>query len=398
MLPGMDANGRGRAGAAGRNGSRPPRGPNGVAKDAAGPKGATGSCPAPAGRCAPPTRRIVMLAYPGAQILDVTGPLEVFAAASQGLAAAAQGFAFADRPASPASAEAPPPAYTIELVAPAAGPVAMSSGLALVASRSAYALEHDTDPVDTLLVAGGVGSRTVVRDAELMAWLRRFAPRPRRLASVCTGALLLAEAGLLDGRRATTHWAYCETLARRYPQVTVDPDPIFVREGRLYTSAGVTAGIDLALALVEEDHGRAVALEVARGLVVFLKRPGGQSQFSAQLVARLPERDPLRAVQAYVLEHPEADHGVERLAQRAAMSPRHFARVFAAQAGTTPARFVERARVEAARRALEDSDAGVDGIATACGFGSAETMRRAFLRTLRVGPSEYRGRFRAARP
>jgi transcriptional regulator GlxA family with amidase domain len=334
-----------------------------------------------AGRAARATRRIVMVAYPAAQMLDVTGPLEIFAAASQTLAESAAG-------------RAAPPAYATEIVAPRAGPVTMSSGLQVVASRAIHALR---EPVDTLMIAGGEGSRALRDDEAFMAWLREIAPRPRRLASVCTGALLLAEAGLLDGRRATTHWAWCESLARRHPRVDVDPDSIFVRDGRLYTSAGVTAGIDLALALVEEDHGRDLALEVARRMVVFMKRPGGQSQFSAQLVSRLPERDPLRRLQAYILEHPEADHSVERLAQRVAMSPRHFARVFSAELGTTPARFVERARVEAARRALEESDAGVDGIAGACGFGSAETMRRAFLRTLRVGPAEYRSRFRSAR-
>jgi len=320
-----------------------------------------------------------MFAYPGAQMLDVTGPLEIFAAASRRLAARDE-------------ASVAAPAYVTGIVAPEPGPVRMSSGLEIVASAAMAELPGD---VDTLMVAGGEGSRRIVKDATVIEWLRAAAPRPRRLASVCTGALLLAEAGLLDGRRATTHWAFCDLLARAHPAVRVDPDSIFVRDGRIYTSAGVTAGIDLALALVEEDHGRELALEIARWMVVFMKRPGGQSQFSAQLVSRLPERDPLRRLQAYIVEHPEADHSVETLARRAAMSPRHFARVFAAEVGTTPARFVERARVEAARRALEESDAGVDGIADVCGFGSAETMRRAFLRTLRVGPAEYRGRFRS---
>ncbi len=332
-----------------------------------------------------PTRRIVMLAYPDAQMLDVTGPLEIFAATSRRLEAGGR---------EAAGRASTRPAYTTEIVAPEAGPVRMSSGIEIVAARSIHALRG---PIDTLMLAGGQGSRREAKNADLIAWLRRIAPRPRRLASVCTGALLLAEAGLLDGRRATTHWAYCDALASEYPAIDFDPDPIFVRAGRIYTSAGVTSGIDLALALVEEDHGRAVALEVARWMVVFLKRPGGQSQFSAQLVTGLPERDPLRAVQAFIVEHPELDHSVEALARRAAMSPRHFARVFHAEVGTTPARFVERARVDAARRALEDSDSGVIGVAEACGFGSAETMRRAFLRILRVAPAEYRGRFRSSR-
>jgi transcriptional regulator GlxA family with amidase domain len=339
----------------------------------------SGASALPSGRSG--ARRIVVVAYPDAQTLDVTGPLEIFAAAAKRIAAERDDGQGA-------------PAYTTEVVAPRAGAVRMSSGLEIVAARSIHAVEG---PIDTLIVAGGEGSRTVRKDAEVLDWLREIAPRPRRLASVCTGALVLAEAGLLDGRRATTHWAWCDALARLHPAIDVDPDSIFVRDGRVYTSAGVTAGIDLALALVEEDHGRDLALEVARWMVVFMKRPGGQSQFSAQLVSRLPERDRLRSLQALILEHPELDHGVERLARRAAMSPRHFARVFAAELGVTPARFVERARVEAARRALEESDAGVDGIASACGFGSAETMRRAFLRTLRVGPAEYRSRFRSAR-
>jgi transcriptional regulator GlxA family with amidase domain len=221
-----------------------------------------------------------------------------------------------------------------------------------------------------------------------------MAPRVRRLGSVCSGAFLLAEAGLLDGRRATTHWGWCKVLAERHPAVRVDPDPIFVRDGNVYTSAGVTAGMDLALALVEEDHGRALALQVARQLVLFLRRPGGQSQFSAQLAVQSADREPLRDLQAWIAEHPGLDLSVPSLARRVAMSPRNFARVFARELGTTPARFVERVRVEAARRRLEESAHGVDMVAAECGFGTAESMRRAFLRTLHVPPSAYRSRFR----
>jgi transcriptional regulator GlxA family with amidase domain len=332
-----------------------------------------------AGAGRPTTRRIVMLAYPDAQMVDVMGPLEVFAAASKQLAG---------RP----GAAKEPPAYQVEVVASQAGPVRMSSGIELVASRSLRGVRGE---IDTLMIAGGEGSRKVVRDAGLIRWLQRTAPRARRVASVCTGALLLAEAGLLEGRRATTHWAYCEALANRYPRIRVEADPIFVRDGHVYTSAGVTAGMDLALALVEDDFGRETALDVARWMVIFMKRPGGQSQFSAQLESQLPERDRLRVVQSFIVENPAADLAVESLAQRAAMSPRNFARVFAAEVGTTPARFVERVRVEAARRALEESDAGVDGVASVCGFGSSETMRRAFVRNLRVSPAEYRNRFRS---
>jgi transcriptional regulator GlxA family with amidase domain len=251
-------------------------------------------------------------------------------------------------------------------------------------------------PLDTLVVAGGTGTARALEDRALVGLVKRAAGRARRVASVCTGAFLLAEAGLLDGRRATTHWSACARLAARYPQLEVDPDPIFVRDGRIWTSAGVTAGMDLALALVEEDHGRDVALAVARELVLFLKRPGGQAQFSAQLRAQLAERTALRDLQAWIADHPGAELSVEALARRVAMSPRHFARVFKQETGATPARAVLAARVEAARRRLEDGDDGLAGVAAACGFASAEVMRRAFLRTLGVGPSHYRTRFRRA--
>jgi transcriptional regulator GlxA family with amidase domain len=220
-----------------------------------------------------------------------------------------------------------------------------------------------------------------------------MAPNVRRIGSVCSGAFILAEAGLLDGRRATTHWGWCKELAQRYPRVKVDPDPIFVRDGSIYTSAGVTAGMDLALALVEEDHGRELALRVARQLVLFLRRPGGQSQFSAQLAVQAADREPLRELQAWIADHLNQDLSVEALADRVAMSPRNFARVFSREVGVTPARFVEQARVEAARRRLEESAHGVDAIASQCGFGTAESMRRAFLRRLHVPPSAYRHRF-----
>jgi transcriptional regulator GlxA family with amidase domain len=323
-------------------------------------------------------RQIAMLAYPGAQMLDITGPVEVFARSARFLVE--QGLR-AD------------PLYQVEVIAERGGPVKTSSGVEILAARPLAAVRGR---LDTLLVAGGVGSRQALRSPVLLGFLRRMAPRVRRLASVCTGAFLLAESGLLDGRRATTHWAYCDELAKRYPQVEVDPDPIFVRDGRIYTSAGVTAGMDLALGLVEEDLGRTVALEVARQLVLFLKRPGGQSQFSAQLAAQSAEREPLRDLQAWISLHPEADLGVESLARRVAMSPRHFARVFLREVGVTPAKFILRVRVEAARRRLEQSRAGVNSVATTCGFASAEVMRRAFLRTVRVSPSAYRSRFRCA--
>jgi transcriptional regulator GlxA family with amidase domain len=323
------------------------------------------------------TRHVALAAFSGAQILDVAGPLEVFSTACREL-----------RERDPRAA----PPYRVEVVATRAGAFATSSGIEMVARRSVRSLRG---PIDTLIVAGGEGTEDALRDPVLLGWLRRTGPGVRRLASVCTGAFLLARAGLLDGRRATTHWRSCERLALLHPAVRVETDPIFVRDGRVYTSAGVCAGMDLALALVEEDLGRALALAVAQRLVIFLKRPGGQSQFSAQLRAQAAEREPLRDLQAWIAESPHADLSVEALAGRVAMSPRTFARVFSREVGTTPARYVEQARVESARRHLEESAASVEEIAHECGFGSSETMRRAFLRTLGVAPSDYRARFRS---
>jgi len=327
-------------------------------------------------RAPDPIRRVVAVAFPDVQVLDVVGPLEVFAIASRILQLGGR----------------VGPAYTVEVVATRAGTLTTSSGMGFVAARS---LDQVRGGVDTLLVAGGTGTQPAMEDRALVAALRRLALRVRRLGSVCSGAFVLAEAGLLDGRRATTHWQWCDALAARFPRVRVDPDPIFVRDGNVYTSAGVTAGMDLALALVEEDHGRALALEVARQMVLFLRRPGGQSQFSAALAAQAADREPLRDLQSWIAEDPGRDCSVPALARRVAMSPRNFARVFAREVGTTPGQFVERVRVEAARRRLEESADGVDNIASRCGFGTAETMRRAFLRTLHVPPSAYRSRFRA---
>jgi len=232
-------------------------------------------------------------------------------------------------------------------------------------------------------------------DTALVDWLRGATSRVRRVASVCSGALLLAEAGLLDDRRATTHWADCARLAERYPQVAVESDPIYVRDGNVSTSAGVTAGMDLALALIEEDHGPEIALKTARALVLFVRRPGGQSQFSAQLTAGPARREPLRDVQAHIAEHPAADLSVPALAARAYMSERNFARAFRAETGMTPAAYVEASRVERARRELETTDLSVQAVAARCGFGTVETMRRAFGRRLGVNPAAYRDRFAA---
>ncbi|MFF7750982.1 GlxA family transcriptional regulator [Streptomyces sp. NPDC007971] len=315
-----------------------------------------------------PQRTLLFVLFDGVQSLDVTGPLEVFAGAEQHT----------------------PGTYRIRTASLDGGPVRTSSGLTLVPDE---ALTQASDP-HTLLVPGGLGTRSP--DPGLTAWLRTHGPRARRLVSVCTGAVLLAAAGLLDGRRATTHWSYCDKLARDHPAVEVDPEPIYVRDGEVSTSAGVTSGIDLALALVEEDLDRGVALDVARHLVVFLRRPGNQAQFSAQLAAQTAQREPLREVQQWITEHPEGDLSVESLAGRARLSPRHFARAFREETGMTPGRYVDRVRLEHARRLLEETSDGIEEISRVSGYGTSEAMRRAFLKALGTPPAEYRRRFHPA--
>ncbi|MGZ8676474.1 MAG: GlxA family transcriptional regulator, partial [Solirubrobacterales bacterium] len=251
-------------------------------------------------------------------------------------------------------------------------------------------------PIDTLVVAGGFGVHEAVGDEALVRWLRSAAGRSRRVASVCSGSFLLARAGLLEGRRATTHWSSCEELARRHPEITVDPDPIFVHDGDVWTSAGVTAGMDLSLALVERDLGRETALAVARWLVLFLQRPGGQAQFSSHLAAQLADRAPLRELQSWIADNLDEDLRVEALADRAAMSPRNFARTFRREIGLTPAAYVEALRVERARQCLEQDSDPIERVADRCGFGTPETMRRAFARRVGIAPADYRARFRRA--
>ncbi|GAB3851042.1 GlxA family transcriptional regulator [Dactylosporangium cerinum] len=309
-------------------------------------------------------QRVLVVLFDGVQSLDVTGPVEVFAGAET----------------------ARPGSYTIHTGSISGAMVRTSSGLRLHPDVDLAG----TDPPDLLIVPGGAGTRT--GDPRLVDWLRTAGPAAGRVASVCTGAFLLAEAGLLDGRRATTHWQYTHSLARRFPQVAVDTEPIFVRDGDVWTSAGVTAGIDLSLAVVEEDHGRDVALEIARHLVMFVRRPGGQRQFSAQLEAQVASRDPLREVQRHIAEHPSGDLSVDALARLANLSPRQFSRAFAAEVGTPPGRYVDRVRLETARRHLEDG-AFVEDAARACGYGTSEAMRRAFIRTLGVTPTDYKERF-----
>lgn len=248
-----------------------------------------------------------------------------------------------------------------------------------------------TKTFDSLLLVCGVGTRNV-RDPALFAWLRRVAPTVRRLGSVCVGSFLLAEAGLLNGKRATSHWRFAKELARRYPLVHVESEPVWVKDENLYTSAGISAGIDLALAWVEEDCGQAIAHEVARELVLFLRRSGGQKQLSVTLSAQASEMKAVRELQVWIMENLRKKLSVQVLADRAAMSVRNFERVFTRELGKTPSRYVLHARVEAARQRLERTDRGLKQIAAACGFGSADVMRRSFARLVGVTPSQYRHR------
>ncbi len=323
------------------------------------------------------TRRIIFVAGPGTEILDLVGPLQVFARASD--------MYCRENP----SAR---PIYSIEVVSISSNRSLMANcGLRFAADKT---FRYTYGKIDTLLVAGGDAIEQNEINPEAVRWLKRIAARTRRVGSVCTGAMLLARAGLLDGRRATTHWNWCQTLIKRAPRADVDPDPIFVRDENIYTSAGVTAGMDLALALVEEDHGSQLALQVARNLVLYLRRPGGQSQFSAALSLQGTDRKPLRELEAWVLDHLDQPLTVPVLAQRVAMSPRNFARVFTKEMKTTPAKFVERLRVEAARRRLEESQNSMEMIAAECGFGKVNSMRNVFQRALKIPPGQYRRHFR----
>jgi transcriptional regulator GlxA family with amidase domain len=323
-----------------------------------------------------PPRRIAFVVYPGIQSLDLVGPFEVFQGAN--VLQRMRGHA---------------PEYQLQVFARSLEPLRTESGLQLVPEA---ALSRMRGRLDTLIVPGGDGVREAIKDRELLRAVARASSQARRTVSVCSGAFVLAELGLLDGRDATTHWLRCAQLAREYPKVRVQSEPIFVRDGAIYTSAGVTAGMDLALALVEEDLGRDAALQIARGLVLFLHRPGNQAQFSAQLAAQQADRVPLREVQRFIVEHPDEDLSTEALARRAIMSLRHFTRCFREQVGVSPARYVEDIRLEAARRRLAESQDGLERVASVCGFGSAESLRRVFVRKLAVTPSEYRSRFKSA--
>lgn len=322
-------------------------------------------------------RRIAILVFPDAEIIDICGPLDAFTWADYFLRAAGR---------------LNEPTYESRVVAAEPGPVRTQGGLEIIATHG-YA--EALDGVDTLIVVGGLGTEQACENQALIEWLRLAAPRVRRIASVCTGAFILAAAGLLKNRRVTTHWMYGERLAADYPDVCVCHDLIYIRDGHVYTSGGITSGIDLALSLIEEDLGRDIAATVARMMVVFLRRPGGQTQFSAFLKSEASRYD-IRELQAYVLANPAHDLGVEALAERMAMSPRNFARLFRAETGTTPAKFVERARVEAARCKLEQTGMPMETIAQCCGFGAAERMRRSFQRLMNVAPQDYRERFQSS--
>src|ERR1700722_453976 len=317
------------------------------------------------------SRRIEVLAFPNVQMLDVAGPIQVFTAANE-------------RATSP-HARLP---YETRVIAPEGAEIRATSGLAFATEP----LPDPTVPLDTLIVAGGRGVMRAAEDASLIEWLKVRAGAARRTASVCTGAFLLAAAGLLDHRRAVTHWEYCDELSRRHPDVKVEPDPIFVHDGPMWTSAGVTSGIDLSLALVEEDLGRALALSVARQLVVFLKRPGGQAQFSAALSLQSAD-ERFAGLHTWLAEHLAEDLSLSRLASQAGMRERTFLRRYREATGVTPARAIERLRVEAARQLLVDTRLPAKRIATRCGFGSEETMRRNFARLQGVSPQDYRQRF-----
>ncbi|MFK4511266.1 GlxA family transcriptional regulator [Bradyrhizobium daqingense] len=318
----------------------------------------------------PKSRTVVIIALPGVQLLDVAGPLDVFAEAN---------------------VQAGREAYVLFVAAAEPGPIRSSSGVRLMPDRIID--RGFQENIDTLLIAGCPNAADVPADGVVTDWLRRRAARIRRYGSVCSGAFFLAAAGLLDGRRITTHWAVADRLAQKFPSVSVDKDAIYVTDGKLRTAAGVTAGLDLALALIEEDLGRETAMKVASQLVMFFKRPGGQMQFSRKGESVPAGRAALQELQRWVAANPGLDHSVASLAKRMDISARHFARLFRAEVGITPATWVEEARVNAARRLLELGNEPPKQVALHCGFADADTLRRAFVRHVGVTPAEYRKRF-----
>lgn len=312
-------------------------------------------------------KNVIVVGYPPVQLLDVSGPFEAFSNV---------------------------PGYHVQLGTPGSGDQLQTSrAMALTGAKPTSEL---VGPIDTLIIAGGPGAETGLYDEEFVSWLQDAAGQSRRVASICTGAFLLAAAGLLDGRKAVTHWKFCDRLAKEFPKVYVDADPIYLKDGSIYTSAGITGGIDLSLALIEEDHGHRAALEVARFLVMFLVRPGGQSQYSHMLSHQAVTSKPLRELQVWMLENLKSDLSVEQLAERIGMSPRNFTRVCLRETKMNPGQFVDRMRVEAAQQTIDSSSMGLKEVAAATGFGSADSMSRAFLRVIGVTASEYTSRFKRA--
>ena len=322
-------------------------------------------------------RKVFVLTFPGCQVLDVTGPMEALSKARVAI-----------------KDDVHTPAYSLTLLAENSGPVKTSGPVSLIADKSYLDLtSEDYDNLDTLIISGGEGINAALKDPRFIAFVTKAAKLARRVVSICTGAFVLAEAGLLNDRCATTHWDAVGELAQSYPQISVDPEAIYVRDGNCWTSAGVTAGIDLTLALIEDDLGREEALSIARRLVVYMMRPGGQAQFSAQLKFQRPAQGRLTSLFEWIEQNPSSDLGIAELASRCAMSERHFARQFVNEVGITPAKFVEHSRLDHARRLLEQSSRPIDSIAHECGFGSSEILRRAFQRNLHLSPTDYRQRF-----
>lgn len=319
-------------------------------------------------------KRIGIVIFERCQIIDATGPAAVFGSANGVLKAQGRKVPF----------------YDVRFMAPTSGKIATSAGVSLFADHS---LSARLSPFDTLICAGGKGTQTFITNHKAIRFIAALAARASRIVSVCTGAFILAEAGILNGRRAVTHWAYCTKLADDYPAITVEAEPIYIKDGSVYTSAGVTAGMDLALALVEADLGRDIALAVARDMVMFFKRPGSQAQFSTHLAAQMAPQGSIRDLQLWLLDNLDRDIDVESLAEKTSMSPRTFYRQFKRSTGLTPAKFLSQSRLDAARRLIEESPKQIKVIAAECGFGDIERMRRAFQRDLGISPDDYRRRF-----
>lgn len=322
-------------------------------------------------------RRIVFVTNPSAGSLEFMGPMQVFDEARLFLEHSGR----------------PDLAYSVEVVSTGAGPLYDRKGLSISAGTPYHRVRGH---VDTLLFQAADENDECLQDERFIAWVAKMSRRVRRVVSICTGSFILAQAGVLDGRRATTHWCACDDFRRRYPRVKLEPDPIYVKDGHVYTSAGATSGMDLAIALVEEDYGTEFARRVAQGLVMFLRRPGNQAQFSVQVATELPHAEGLREMEAYIFQHLEGDLRVEALAERFGMSPRNFTRVFTRQVGVPPGRYVEQCRLERARQYLEETDEPLSEISARCGYTTPDGLRLAFDRNLGVGPRAYRGRFTSA--